>query len=252
MNDEQLDKLFKDEFSKLEMTPDEGTWESIAADLDKQKIIVPLWRRNWVRYAAVVLLTAGVGTWAVRYYNQGQQPTPSERVASVPEKVIVQRPTEYQLPAATSAPLQRSDKTDKRLLTALPQHPNVSQQQQTVVAKRHEEPVTHRNTVYLHEVETAALTRTTADGFSNERLRTHRVVEIDPIQPLIENPEEEEMMLASRPSSGAGLVPGLLNKISEVVNPDDNKTIHFSKDEEGSLRIDIFNTLVKNRNRKRK
>lgn len=255
MNDEQLDKLFQDQFNNMERSPDDDVWKKIALDLDSdEKRIIPIWKKSWVRYAAAIVLIGGVSIWAVRNIDeqtveksahiarQTQQPEAAEDVT---EKVQTNE-------LDNALPTKTAEQKEERIAMITPVERKTQKEgiKDDGIEKRQDHRMRIR--VQLPEVKLVAFKSVTTENFNNDKLKTHQVVEIDPIQPLIENPEEEETMLAARPSHGTGLVSGLLNKISDVVNPDDSKTIHFSNDEEGSLRIDIFNSLVKNRTKKRK
>ena len=81
-----------------------------------------------------------------------------------------------------------------------------------------------------------------------------QVTEIEDIQPLIPVEEETETMYASAESvkKGNNTVTNILNKIAENIEIHDSKNLRFSADEEGSIRVDLINSLVKNRFKKRK
>ena len=70
-------------------------------------------------------------------------------------------------------------------------------------------------------------------------------IDVAPLKPLIENPEEEETMLAS--TDKQSVITKLLNTVSGAIAPEHSKNIHFSKDEEGTLKIDLNNSLVRTR-----
>ncbi len=260
MNDEQLDKLFQDELRQRETSPNADTWAKIAATLDQERKVIPFWQKSWVRYAAAVAVVLSVSIWAVQHAENTQQKQQTARQDFTPKTPIPVQPPVDNVTSdqngATEGKIAQvekvapSEKPRNAKLVAALRGTEVSSTNRTTAV--HDKPTLARTSVSSLPDLSVAKLQTNEQAYSDEKLKRHQVVEIDPIQPLIENPEEEETMLAAQSPNSVGLVPGLLNKISEVVNPDENKTIHFSNDEEGSLRIDIFNSLVKNRNRKRK
>jgi len=246
MNDKELDKLFKDQLENLSVSPQEDLWQKIEQQLDERKV-VRLHRLGWVRNAA--MLVACLGVTAVLYLLMPRQ----EDV-----RIVSRTPLKIEDKQAETVNLKRNERTaaiktqvdfphaeDKRALAL------VQATQSRPTAKRQVAMSTERS-AHLVKLDAAMVTLTKSDNIDAAILPTQRVVEVDPIQPLIENPEEEETMLASSGNSDMGLIPNLLNRISDVLNPSENKTIQFNHDEEGSLQLDIVNSLVKNRNKKRR
>ncbi|TDS13915.1 hypothetical protein [Sphingobacterium paludis] len=256
MKDDQLDKLFRDRLNDLKVPPSEDIWARIDAELGTTHQALPFWKQSWLRYAAAAVLAL---SFAALFYNSSDneiENTVATPIAEMQQPNSVQ-PIEKQTP---KQPLTQQDdklaymeKADTAPETAVKKKP--SRLTEVALAKADESRESEKLAVELPNVKVAMVEVAPIDSLKSATLMSHKVVEIEPIQPLIDNPEEEESMFASAPATPVaqkGLVAGLLNKISEVVNPDDSKTIHFSNDEEGSLRVDIFNSLVKTRKKHRK
>ncbi len=252
MNDEQLDKLFKKGLTDFEIDPGAEMWAKIEAELPAEPKIIPLWKRQGVRYAAALIILGGFA--AIIFLQRSEAPQQRQQVARTDIRPSIFETMEKQqqiADALNESPLAQpiaATKVDKR---------SKQVSQPTVAVAQIIEPraSTLKLDLQIPELQVATIEAAHTDTFPPTLVST-QVVEVDPIRPLIENPEEEESMLANAPKAPAkvqqGIVTGILNRISDVVNPDDSKTIHFSNDEEGSLRIDIFNSLVKNRKKIRR
>lgn len=249
MNDKELDRLFKDQLENLSVSPQEDLWQKIEQQLDERKV-VRLHRLGWVKYAAV--LVACLGVTAILYLLMPLQEdvrivsrTPLKIEDKQAETVNSKRNERTAGTVAVEAQVDFPHAEDKHALAF------VQANQSRLTAKRQVAMSPERST-HLVKLDMAMVTLTKSDNIDAAILPRQRVVEVDPIQPLVENPEEEETMLASSGNSDMGLIPNLLNRISDVLNPSENKTIQFNHDEEGSLHLDIVNSLVKNRNKKRR
>ncbi|MNL41912.1 hypothetical protein D3C87_1643420 [compost metagenome] len=76
-------------------------------------------------------------------------------------------------------------------------------------------------------------------------------MEYIPIKPIIENPDEEESMMASTSESKQNVVTKVLNILSKTINQGNGSEVQSSNDDEGTLQIDLLNSLVKNKKRKK-
>jgi len=253
MNDEQLDKLFKKGLTDFEVDPGAEMWAKIEAELPAEPKIIPLWKRQGLRYVAALIILGGFA--AIIFLQRSEEaPQKLQQIAQTgaqqgrietteKQQQVAEAPNES--PLAQQAEATKVDKRPKQ----------VSQPTVAVAQVIEAKGSTPKLDLQIPELQVATIEAGRTDTFPPTLVST-QVVEVDPIRPLIENPEEEESMLANAPKAPAkvqqGIVTGILNRISDVVNPDDSKTIHFSNDEEGSLRIDIFNSLVKNRNKIRR
>ncbi|WP_437920589.1 hypothetical protein [Sphingobacterium sp. LRF_L2] len=248
MNDKQIDKLFSDYLKDKEVSPDQDLWKKISDELDREKVI-PLWRRRWISYAAACVLIGTISWGTFHYFNTDFRTDEMPRLAQQP-KVL-----ENAVKQPLSVPLTLAEETPKMPEETRESLPSSSSGESPALKNENSSPnEIEKKKLMRLEIEVAQLQQPTYNRTADVPQHiTYRVVEIDPIQPLIENLEEEDTMLAvARPTQNNGLVSGLLNKISDVINPDETKTVHFSNDDEGSLRIDVYNTFVRNRTKKRK
>jgi hypothetical protein len=262
MENKDLDKLFHDTFNDAEQTPNDQVWQNIEAALDKQKQnIVPLQRKkgfSWWSYAAAasVLVTLGIVFWTVEIAEDStkqqrqiaMQPSANETTVwqgeqheEVPTAVIKGPEQEYSIAEQTQTNIVATT-TQPKEMPAPSIHPAEKKTIPTLDREGIEStvPNTDRPLATVHMVSTPP---------------TYKVTEVEDIKPLIEPEEEVESMYASTSTKGQGkttILTSLLNRISENVEISDTKEIRFSADEEGSLRVDVLNSLARNRNKKRR
>ena len=248
MKDEHLDKLFRDALENQEATPSAKTWDAIQAALAPK--VVPLYERAWFRLAGAAVAFI-VGTFY--FLDLPRSPQADQVVKTSRKEIEKERHASVStLPSETTSihPYHSERK------------PHVEQKQvlNPPLRKKKIKRETPLNIIpekYASLPASTSLQPTTV-AFNNELtviatdIQTYKVVEIDPIQPLIESPEQEEILLAKSQTEGNQIIPTILNKITEVINPDDKKIIRFSHDEEGSFQLDISNSYVKSRLKKRK
>ena len=249
MNDDQLDKLFRDQLADLNVPPSEDVWAGIDAELGIKRKTVPAWKQPWLRYSAAAIIVLGSATL---FYNHTE-----DEIGKTAEVLVVKTPAansnkKMEMPSIVDPAPQEDHPAAYTVEEKAPHKKELSNSLHITITAAEE---SKKLDLELPEIQVAMIEVAPIDSIKSAALTSHKVVEVDPIQPLIDDPEIEDSMLATVPQTSApqkGLVAGLLNKISEVVNPDDSKTIHFSNDEEGSLRVDIFNSLVKTRKKHRK
>jgi hypothetical protein len=254
MNDKELDKLFKEQLEHHPVPPKKDIWQQIESQLDQKKV-VPLRKLSWVSYAA---MTVGcLGLIALLYNIMIMQSTPTGDIPTIAQKEVSTRPTNT---------AQEPSRPAQPVIPVVKGHSGPSKQQEVAKTEAFVQKVSmreHRNTERLSRTEerrlelvelkpAGILHALTADLHIDDDTQQEYVISVPPVAPLIDSPETEESMLASTRKPAEGIVPGILNKISDALNPTDNATIQFSNDEEGFLRLDIVNSLVKNRNKKRR
>lgn len=261
MENKDLDQLFRDGFNDAEEQPQDKVWQNIEAALEQQQAqkIVPVVRKtafHWLHYAAAasVLVALGIVFWTVQTAEDragteqkaAMQQTPGEpphQVAEVPDMIPME--TKEKKAVVPDKPLEQT------VIVAT---------KQVVETYKSPSPTEARvklPNLNLEGIESTAPTRLTSLTTAEDKSAppTYRVTEIENIKPLIEPEEELESMYASAAPETKGkatIVTTLLNSISENIEISPTKDIRFRSDEEGSLRIDILNSLVKNRNKKRR
>ncbi|PRD51385.1 hypothetical protein [Sphingobacterium gobiense] len=254
MNDKDLDKLFQEHLEHHTAPPRNDIWHQIENRLDQQKV-VPVRRLNWVSYAAIAVGCLGL---IALLYNI-MPFTTTEDISIITQKEV---------PMAAKNTKRESSNSVQSVIPVKKGHAKRSEQE---VAKKDEFvqkasisekkkpanerlPLTEEPRVELVGLEPAGVSLPlTADLDIDDKVPQKYAISVPPVAPLIDSPETEESMLAStRKKPTEGIVPGILNKISDALNPTDNTSVQFSKDDEGFLRLDIVNSLVKNRNKKRR
>lgn len=253
MNDKELDKLFKEQLEHYTVPPKKEIWHQIESQLDQEKV-VPVRKFGWISYAAMAVGCLGL---IALLYNM-MQPKPTGDIPTNAQKEVSTTPTntvqEFSRPAQPVNPVvKRHSRQSEQEGTKT----QVAVQKASTPEKK--DPINERlsrteeRRLQLVELKPAGLSAPlTADLDVDDKAPHEHAISVPPVAPLIDSPETEESMLASSRKPVEGIVPGILNKISDVLNPTDNATIQFSKDEEGFLRLDIVNSLVKNRNKKRR
>lgn len=253
MNDKELDKLFREKLEHHAIPPKKNIWDQIQTELDAKKVM-PIRKRNWISYAAIVIGCLGI---AALLYNI-LQPTTTPNVRSAVQKEAQTVPTDAieKLPES-----KRSEIPSKTEYTADPQLATtktdvkkrpIREQKESIQEGQEETPGTDERTLELVALKPAELSPLYTDTLWHEETLKQHAVEAPPIAPLIDYPETEESMLASAQKTAKEFIPGILNKLSDVLKGGEDARIQISKDEEGFLRLDVVNSLVKNRNKKRR
>lgn len=259
MENKDFDKLFRDAFEAAEATPSDRVWQGIEATLEQEKEkIVPMAKRrpyHWAYYAtaASVLLALGVVIWTMQ----------STKDINFSGTEIAMQEPKHSTETTEGVKLEAVEPIAPKIID----QPSPDALQVTTVSEVHlgkspvmtaaEPPLTELPKLELQGIQEAAPSnlQTLASLKIGTELPTYRVTEIEEIKPLIESEEEMESMYANvttDPYNRNTIVTSLLNTISENVETNNNREIRFRADEEGSIRIDIINTLVKNRNKKKR
>ena len=260
MNDNELDKLFSEQLKNRASKPSASVWNNIEAELDRKEKSGTIYRLTWLKYAAAALAVLGTSTW---WYTQqpadqqitqqtttpqqvDQQPNPSQQGVNFEESKALIAKTKIKNHTAAS---RLANKTTAK------SSGQVEKVERTVLSHGDEDRAVaiENNILASIPVNKPSLTLSSQEINEGQVLK-RRVVEIAPIRPLVDLGEEEETetMLAMAPSSSESVVTGILNKISDVIVSDDQKKPRFSKDEEGSFRIDFTNNFAKNKFKRRK
>lgn len=248
MKEKDIDRLFRDTFYEAEETPDKSIWQRIEKQLDEEKNVVhlPQRRQTWISYAAAAILILGA-TLAIIKLDYVPENRPLAHVKPSP---IFEQPTDHGTSKVVQVN-QTEHTSNKPEITVASHDQRQHIRKQDHTDRVHVELLTHD----LEEIKPIlALPETPSLAITSD-VPVYQVTEIEDIKPLIEPEEEMESMYAqTTPATPAGknIVTSILNTISENIEVSNTKDIRFRADEEGSLRIDILNSLVKNRNKKRK
>lgn len=252
MKDQEIDKLFADGLRDQEITPAASIWQGIEAKLDEEKI-VPLRKKSTVyvwMIAACLVLALGFTIKMFLFQENtsvessptlAQQEDPMEEVIAKPiaqapipvEKEIAEAPT----PVTSKAESQNNEV----LLDQTPRRPAKN----LALAKVEN---SERENIILPTPALNVVTTIDMDDI-DEKPADLVAVEVAPIQPLVNIIEHEEVMYAEakkEPKKKQTIFTNILNTLSENLNPS-NKAVKFSSDEEGTITVDLFNSIAKTR-----
>ncbi|WP_312695891.1 hypothetical protein [Sphingobacterium mizutaii] len=252
MKDQEIDKLFSDGLRDQEIIPEASIWQGIEAKLDEEKI-VPLRKKNnvyiWMIAACLVLAlgfsikmflfqenTSVESTPTLAQHEDPMEEVMAKPIAQAPipvEKEIAEAPT----PVASKAENQNNEV----LLDQTPRRPA-----KNLVIAKVENP--ERENIILPTPALNVVTTIDMDDI-DEKPADLVAVEVAPIQPLVNIIEHEEVMYAEakkEPKKKQTIFTNILNTLSENLNPS-NKAVKFSSDEEGTITVDLFNSIAKSR-----
>ncbi len=257
MNDQELDDLFAKRLSNFEAEPPAELWDKIASELPDERIPkkkpIVLWR--YFAAAAALLMFFGIGitiflnraphtaaedkvrTEIVQQTNT-QQIKPEADLANevALENVVVSQETSRNLPVANSNKRIASQTKFDR-----PAKPS-AEKKGTIDKASITQPVqpiqAMENLVQVIEIR----------PIETEIQLSHR--EVEPIQPLVNIIENEEVMYAHQvdepKKQKQSILTKVLNGIADNISIG-NKDVSFSNDDEGNIRIDLTKSLARNR-----
>lgn len=261
MKDQELDKLFSDGLKDQEITPPASVWQGIENNLDAEKI-VPLKKKNNLQVwfiAASVLLALGIGSKLFLFQEdegvaqptliaehksaispEGPKESQQEQASSeiIKEKVIseVSKTVEpLNQIASSKATIQIKTRTEGNIKAVEESKVPSMKDESTLVLAPMEEMKVLSN-IHLEEVE-------------QEKQVEMASVEVAPIQPLVNIIEQEELMYAEtkkQTKKKQTILTNILNTLSENLNPS-SKAVKFNSDEEGTITVDLFNSIAKTR-----
>lgn len=272
MKNRELDDLFRKHLREQEVAPPEALWDNIQTQLDQQVPLQPLKRKparslRWVPYAAAASLLLILG---ITYLTTRDPKDPTGRLATTQE---ILPPAERRVYASPNEPVQEhNDQREERpeaftekkaskptnVLAARPTQvlsgtakPNASEQHRLQAdVPEPTDTITER---YAPIAPIAERLLVDAIPVSPEKPIYVEVTEVEPIKPLIESIDDEEdgKMYASEQRKIKGsILSGITSLISENISAITGKEVSIGTDEEGSLRIDLGNTLVRTKKRK--
>lgn len=246
MKNQDIDKLLRDQFDKLDIEPSADIWKKIEMELDQQKVVSIKKKINWFKIiGAAAAILIGIGITSILMQRQSGHHT--ERIKYADHKMNKDMITPRKAtPKVESLPIEKH----AQLLSARPVN-KVNQLE--------------NNSVQAVESDTEIIPAQSSQAFERLKMEKEqplmvvvdtqtqvaRVLEYIPIKPLIENPEEENSMMASANTNSQTVVTKVLNILSKTINQGNSAEVKFSNDDEGSLQIDILNSLVKNKKRKK-
>lgn len=262
MKEKDIDRLFREAFHEAEQKPSQNVWQQIEKQLDEEKKIIhlPSKNRHWIAYVAAALLLALSVTFIQINYNTETRATDNETTIAINQRPANPAHTDFersQIVVKTELDNKQMDNKKQNKIALIATAASSQTAHQTKTAQH----TTTRMDVELkiNKLEESRPDLTGINELSQitvPNIPVYQVTEIEDIKPLIEPEEEIESMYAqaapNNRTDNKNIVTSILNTISENIEVSNTKDIRFRADEEGSLRIDILNSLVKNRNKKRK
>lgn len=259
MKEEDIDRLFREAFHEAEEIPNKNVWQQIEQQLDEKKIIqIPSRKYGWIKYAAAILILASTFMLTKVIYNTDGTRQDSDAVITAqhseakPDTMASLEQIE-QLTIQEDADRSRDDNKKDQTVRIASINLHELPESKTGIKE-----ASKRNNIEIivNDLEETKPMLTGLGDFhqaDGTNIPVRQVTEIEDIKPLIDLDEETESMYAQAPheTSNKNIVTSILNSISEKLEVSPTKDIRFRADEEGSLRIDILNSLVKNRNKKK-
>lgn len=246
MKNEDIDKLFRDHFDKLDIQPSTEVWKKIEAELNEQHIVPIQKKINWLKpLVAIAAIFIGIGAFNLVMQEQAIGPSETKKVV---EQKNSDKPIQIQQKEAVDHLIDDKKQSiyfagkAKSKATQYAQNDNLTASSQPKIAQIEEQ-------IALKKLKIAE--RQALLVVVDSQAQIAHAMEYIPIKPFIENPEEEESMMASTNTNTQNVVTKMLNILSKTINQGNGPEVQFSKDDEGSLQIDLLNSLVKNKKRKK-
>lgn len=238
MKNEDIDKLFRDHVDKLDIQPSTDIWKKIEMELDEQKIVPIKNKINWLKpLLATATLLLCVGIFNLLLLDQAvDTPETKNIVAQKIDNPIHNQQKERVQPDTEDQHLQLSVKDIRK-----------------TISNKHDDSTLHSKIVQAEEQESLKKITIAEEQpllvVVNTQTQIAHAVGYIPLKPLIENTEEEDSMMAS--TNTQTVVTKVLNILSKTINQGNGSEVQFSNDDEGTLQIDLLNSLVKNKKRKK-
>lgn len=245
MKNEDIDKLFRDHFDKLDIQPSADIWNKIEADLDEQKIVPIKKKIKWLKplvSIAATLICIGIFSLLVMEHSSStvettnivirKKDTAAQKEQKEPVEDLIEtndKPIRF---AVKAVPKETQNTRNNHQITSM--YPEVAQIDEQVALKKLQ--ITEEQPMLV---------------VVDSQAQIAHAMEYIPIKPIIENPDEEESMMASTSESKQNVVTKVLNILSKTINQGNGSEVQFSNDDEGTLQIDLLNGLVKNKKRKK-
>ncbi|MDR2283721.1 MAG: hypothetical protein LBE37_10950 [Sphingobacterium sp.] len=258
MKEEDIDKLFQNAFHEAEETPNKTVWQHIEKQLDEHSTAVHIIPRRytWIKYAAAALILLGTTLVLLKINYTSELPSADKgtniTAESTKANATITEPVEPTTPLTNekresdytkpNLPRQMVATEGIQLVSNKPGRTTPPQRKNIELATNNLEETKPRFT-NIQDIQYADI----AD------IPVRQVTEMEAIKPLIDLDEDIEGMYAQAPHETANksIVTTILNTISEKLEISTTKDVRFRTDEEGSFRIDIINSLVRNRNKKK-
>jgi hypothetical protein len=270
MKDQDLDKMFSDSLKDQEATPPASVWQGIESKLDETKVIPMKPKLNWQVWAiaACLLIALGIGLNMPdrQLNNETDQPQVASNEVNQVEKLPNTDQQKLDLPSTTiNQPVEKVISQSKESVLAESNNPTAESTIaiEKTIAKtdkaKQDRLADSGNRLALSETKKSfekispAGEMEVINAIELNEIDKNKVelsaIEVAPIQPLVNIIENEDVMYAEvkqQPKKKQTIFTNILNNIAENINPS-NKTVKFSSDDEGTIKVDLFNSIAKTR-----
>lgn len=248
MESNDLDKLFQNAFEHAEQTPSEHVWKGIEEQLAQKKKTVPFYKKHitTVSIAAALLLIMGITLKVYKHKdNKESIQLTSMPVESSKETTISSNKLKISTKHTSEDLTIENDKQSNHFLNT-EQH---KQKQQAVYYAKSEKKDIEKETE-KHKIESFKEFQNTTEMMAHVSIEN--AIEIAPeedmktlvsnkINPLPVEFKNKETVKKNKET----LFTTILNTISKTINIEESKELEFKSDEEGSISINILETLAK-------
>jgi len=248
MESKDLDKLFQDAFEHAEETPNNRVWEGIEQELTKEKKVVPFYSkyRTQLSIAATFLLFFGVG---LTFYKK---PIPSgnkqiEEMLNAMEKQNVQRNT-------NESEIERNVETPTNSLSTIVKTPTLANSSEEQPIKKEVSEEENNSVNYVQEIlkkeEIVGIESNLASVDADIEISQPYFEEVKNLDPITNDAQPTFAYTAPQEEIKSSIVTRVLNGITKniltkSIDIQENKEIEFRNDEEGSISLNIFNSLAR-------
>lgn len=263
MKDHDLDKMFSDSLKDQEATPPASVWQGIESKLDETKIIPMKPKLNWQVWAiaACLLIALGIGLNMPdrQLNNETDQPQVASNEVNQVEKLPNADQQKLELPSTTiNQPVE--EVISQSMESVLAESKNSTAESTIAIEKTiaktdkaKQDRLALSETKKSFEKIAPASEMEVINAIELNEIDKNKVelsaIEVAPIQPLVNIIENEDVMYAEvkqQPKKKQTIFTNILNNIAENINPS-NKTVKFSSDDEGTIKVDLFNSIAKTR-----
>ncbi len=274
MKEQDIDKLFREGLENHQSEPSAALWDKIAKQLDEEQTPVHTLPKaknsHWWRYATAACALIAVGLFAyLRQENikhsestkhiaqvSSIENTPSED-STIQDSEIVTT-TNVSQEERKLAVSSEGDAKEHKIIATVDQQEDARIMASTISSRNDvkkvlvSEPALAEELVNTESVEIPTVQPAQVTQLASVNMPTRYVTEVDPIKPIIEPFEEEEdMMIAGTLRKATTQVfKKIINVVNENTTGQIAKDIFVTKDEEGSLRLEVGNLFARNRTKK--
>lgn len=251
MESKDVDKLFRDAFEHAEETPSPSVWSNIEKELAQEKKVIPFHKkyRAQLSIAAMFLLFFGVGLSFYMSPVDIQTEKIDELLSSMEKENNESRTTSSSSNSVESNIEVKIEKqSPKPSNNSMLAYKNDNEAKEVVVTKQKVLPTDEVAQQRTEHLEKENIIATVDVEIVSPKLDYEELVSLPTIKEDVQNPvafsttkEEVKSSIITRVLNGI-----TKNIITKSIDIDEKREIEFKNDEEGSITINILNSLAKN------